>query len=649
MKKLILTYIYSVALAFALSYNLFADNHYVNGRLTSGSNNGTSWENAWRSFSAINWGSITAGDYLYISGRDAGGANDSTVYNETLTISGIEGTAANKITVIAGKYSPSPSGHSGRVIIDGGGVRDQSINILACSYIIVKGIECREATQGVQVEGDPWSDCVTLDSLNIYEFHGHAGIFVNGYQTTYSVDSLVVKNCRVVSPLLVAGQTDCFYAQGAQNYLITDNYFRVPNQDPQAHNDALQGYHVSGTIIIKDNVLINDSVNSPEGGGMAIISSGENPSSACIYYNNFCYMGGAWYEATSEGWAFFTRYYSTPDNQPSVYIIHNTIISNGPNIRTLGYQAYMGSHYITVNNIVASWCLTGYRNVDSGWMSNYDTYDQNTIGYYPPVDSCRYFLMWREDSTEISFSGQWKWHNGTNGGISGWSDWVSKGGTGLFRDPKFVYHIGREPDQGVLTGELRASSPAINAGEDAEWRINWLNDTYNLEGDWALEWSDINGVARDNTPDIGAYQYATGGWTPPDTIPSFSFAALTGRELNTEYIATSPITNVDSVSHFWTTTAASFKLNYNDTYNTSMKTADPDNGADTVYVKNQSSGSYSTLNRETIVAGGYSRNFDVTTKAESGGGGTVNGGWASGSNGRKIYLKNGHALITRQP
>ena len=77
----------------------------------------------------------------------------------------------------------------------------------------------------------------------------------------------------------------------------------------------------------------------------------------------------------------------------------------------------------------------------------------------------------------------------------------------LMQTPLFVHKFGYEPDQGALNGELQPGSPAINEGEDAEWYINYINATYNLEGDWALQWKDINGNPRDNTPTIGAYEY----------------------------------------------------------------------------------------------------------------------------------------------
>jgi len=89
-----------------------ATDYYVD-KNASGSNNGTSWANAWQSFSAISWSSIQPGDNIYVSGGP-----DSTVYTSGMTV-GKSGTAGHPITITIGKYAPVSTGHSGRVIFDG--------------------------------------------------------------------------------------------------------------------------------------------------------------------------------------------------------------------------------------------------------------------------------------------------------------------------------------------------------------------------------------------------------------------------------------------------------------------------------------------------------------------------------------------------
>ncbi|MCK7528674.1 MAG: hypothetical protein MZV64_69515 [Ignavibacteriales bacterium] len=67
-------------LAILINNIAYPSNYYVN-KNASGQNNGTSWANAWESFSAINWSSINPGDVVYISG-----GSDSTFYYEELEI-----------------------------------------------------------------------------------------------------------------------------------------------------------------------------------------------------------------------------------------------------------------------------------------------------------------------------------------------------------------------------------------------------------------------------------------------------------------------------------------------------------------------------------------------------------------------------------
>ncbi len=421
---------------------IYATPHYVD-KNAAGLNNGTSWNNAWQSFSVINWGSIQAGDIVYISG-----GTDSLQYNEILTV-GASGTAGNPITIIAGKYSPSPGGHSGRVIIDGGGTRTQSIQIRANSpgrkYIIIKGFELRRAIMGVNIED--YASNIALDSLNIYDFRGQAGIMING-ANTYTIDNTIIRNCRIVSYQMYNGQTDGIYAQRCQRTILHDTYIHQRNQDPSAHTDALQGYLTNGWVIY-NNFFINDSVYSPEGGGTPMIlgSEGTNP---VIIYNNFLYMGGIWDPSGSQNSALWTRWYDN-NPMPPTWVINNTVVVNGPRCRA-AIEEYNGT---LINNIFAVFST-------SGGMANLEENLPASI----IVDSTRHNLFWRTGGG-VSFSGSFT-GNGHTGTPSGWPGWTTTyGGTGVNANPLFVKHIGFEPDQGALNGELQPSSPAINQGEDA--------------------------------------------------------------------------------------------------------------------------------------------------------------------------------------
>src|SRR5579872_4090477 len=103
--------------------------YYVDNTNSTGGN-GTSWLQAWNSFSAINWAIIKPGDTIYVSG----GATTQT-YNETLTV-GASGSAAGAITITKG----TDPGHNGNVVIDGGNTLANGVAMYGQNYVVVNGL-----------------------------------------------------------------------------------------------------------------------------------------------------------------------------------------------------------------------------------------------------------------------------------------------------------------------------------------------------------------------------------------------------------------------------------------------------------------------------------------------------------------------------
>ena len=462
----------------AASPAAFAASWYVDNSVAS-SGNGQSWGTAWKNFSDIEWISVAAGDTIYVSG----GATSQTYY-ETLTV-GSSGTAGNPITITTGRDSSSASGHDGRVIIDGGGTRTQSIYVQNKNYVTVRGFECTHAEKGVYVEDN--ANTIVLDALDVHDYYGQAGIMLNA--SPYMIDNVTIKNSRIVSIELYAAETDGIYISGAQRTVIHDNYVHERNQDPLAHTDALQAYLANG-FVIYNNYFINDSVYSPEGGGTPIIlgSEGTNP---VIIYNNFLYMGGVWDPTGNQNAILWTRWYDN-NPMPPTWVIHNTVVAGGPRCRNF-IQEYDA---VTINNLFAIF-------TPSGEMDNLE----ESLPHPIQVADIRQNLFWR-NAAEAGFAGQFT-GNGNTGDVSGWSSWTTTyGGTGVNADPLFAHSylphtFGDGTDEGALNGELQAGSPAIDNGEDARTLIASLNSTYALN----LPWADINGNPRDNTPTIGAYEY----------------------------------------------------------------------------------------------------------------------------------------------
>src|SRR5207244_9696156 len=77
----------------------------------NGSNDGTSWANAWQSFANVNWASIQPGTTLYLHGGPAGG---SYTYTTTLTV-GASGTSGKPVAIA---IDASNSAHDGTAVFD---------------------------------------------------------------------------------------------------------------------------------------------------------------------------------------------------------------------------------------------------------------------------------------------------------------------------------------------------------------------------------------------------------------------------------------------------------------------------------------------------------------------------------------------------
>lgn len=97
MKRLLFAFVLAAHSALA------ATSWYVDNA-AGGSNNGTSWANAWTAFASINWGGMSSGDTVYISGGSSG-----KVYTGSVVF------GKSGITVRLG----ADAGHNGQVIING--------------------------------------------------------------------------------------------------------------------------------------------------------------------------------------------------------------------------------------------------------------------------------------------------------------------------------------------------------------------------------------------------------------------------------------------------------------------------------------------------------------------------------------------------
>src|ERR1700758_1367225 len=127
---------------------------YIDNTATKGANNGTSWANAWTSFSAVP-GSLSAGDIVYISGGASGQTYGGAQQFPHVT----GGVSGNPITFKVGQ----DAAHSGMVTFDGGGTNNQWIFAAASrpiSWITIDG-----NVNGVShMQVTNWNGAALLDS-----------------------------------------------------------------------------------------------------------------------------------------------------------------------------------------------------------------------------------------------------------------------------------------------------------------------------------------------------------------------------------------------------------------------------------------------------------------------------------------------------
>ncbi|MDY0083319.1 MAG: hypothetical protein RBR74_09075 [Ignavibacteriaceae bacterium] len=623
--KRILSILYFIVLFTAIIFG--QNNYYVS---PSGNNTtGLSWATAFTSISSLNaaFSSMPAGSKVYFSG-----GTDSVTYTGTIEPD-IKGLVNNWSLITTGMYSPSPSGHSGKVIINGSngtldGVLLRNGGSGKPSYLRIKGITFRNSARGVDANFDEAHRGIAIDSCIFDNHYDRAIIFVT--LLSYNVDSIFVENCRMLSHINSSSESDGMYFSGTKKHYINNNWVRVRNQDPVQHVDALQSYLTDGWVIT-NNVFINDSVNSTEGGGIPIIlgSQGSNP---VIIYNNYCYMGGVWYTGGNWAGTLMTRWYDELP-MPPTWILHNTVVSNGPRVRGMWLEYATATNTIIINNLIAQ-----YSTNTSGVLSTFD----NSTGSNLRVDSIRNNLYYQDWGTDVGFAGDLVGSGGSPTGTpSGWTDFVNNyGGTGVKGNPLLVNNIGYEPNQSVLDWTLQEGSPATNQGENAEWYIDYLNTTYNLNG--RLRWESANGVSRGSTPTIGAYEFDTGA---VDSLPnSFTFTDITNAERSTEYQS-----NLITLAGFDSAYARAGGAEYV-VYPLGVAPEPPLNWVtgytkvfpdDIIRVKQTSSSSYSTATNVILTVGGRSDTYTITTKsapALSGGSKVlkVNGGILKDSTGKVI-------------
>ena len=382
---------------------VFPSNHYID-KYATGNNDGTTWTNAWKSFSAINWETINPGDTVYISG-----GYDSTTYSEQFNIS-VSGNADNLVVITGGNVT----GHSGKVIIDGMKSLFNVVRITGEQYIVVNNLFLRNSDDTILRIRD--SKHIRIENCKIH-ITSRSGIEI------MNNESITIANCVISTDSLILHQTDGVYSQNNINNVYENNYIVISNKDQDGHDDCIQSFN-DYTLILRNNYLEqnNDKTSNAQG----IYITAPLGSDTTRIYNNI-------FNATLSASNGISFKGGSGSNSARVQVVGNTVY--GKNLSSQ-YYITSTSDPIIKNNI-------GYSVNGSGILRLVD------INFSNPsyVDN----NIWKcNDNSPVSMN---------SSGVS-WSSWQSSG----FDLHSYISnpHFNDIPNKDF---KLQASSDGIDHGQ----------------------------------------------------------------------------------------------------------------------------------------------------------------------------------------
>lgn len=345
LNKLIL----SVLTIVSISFQIDAATWYVD-RGATGSNNGQSWANAWNNTTSINWGSVTAGDTIYIAGGSYSSftATSSGTANNYITIARSLEAGKDGIVTIA-----TPVTLSGNYLkFDGGGYKQVSGNTYRCGIVFT----CSSATGtsivpsggAVVASGNrPW--------FKYCYFNGNYGAGTGHSFGARNSTGFILERCWFFQSSFEDQWV--YQASGAGGSVSITNTVFQHNQRPTSdgvHRDVANPWTGSGgwNLYLVNNIIFNHS--TAQQGDVFLLQIGYSgsatPLNEVIAINNVVYQ-------TARFIAF-----GSSNSGVNKFVLYNNTVRNVVNGDNLGVT---GRSYTSANNIGNNTSNPGFVNATS--------------------------------------------------------------------------------------------------------------------------------------------------------------------------------------------------------------------------------------------------------------------------------------------
>lgn len=392
----------TIIISLLLFFTVNAQTIWYVDRDANGSNNGTSWTNAWKSLNNVNWTSVGSGDSIYVSG-----GTDSTLYKDYAgggtgilifpSSYGLDGRVFTQEVVIAPAWQ---SGHNGQVYFE---PRDNNVQWLVEIHAI----------SNIKLTGFTFIDTRTNDVGTMF-YLGGAGVNDLHYR-----DSLItIENCYI------EGRGNLIYLSGYK-ITIKDCYIHVIDhnynieQDPIGISNGLGGHSIIGNTIVS-NYASETTGNHEDGiqisnigwSGMTdytrrTVTIANNllifTSPYGVSWNNLIYNYG-WDYTPSVRYLIYNNIMVarkihtalggiaigrlTGDHPNSLYLLNNTIIlkNNGTGNPIVNWDLdtmVVKNNLVIVDTTIANFynLATGYNryDIDYNHYAEYDGQDNNEL------------------------------------------------------------------------------------------------------------------------------------------------------------------------------------------------------------------------------------------------------------------------------